>query len=136
MPGVVAAMSERSTSEASGTERVWTSRIFSRPVTSGGLTVTRRSKRPGRSSALVEDVGPVGGGEDDDALRAGEAVHLGEDLVERLLALVVAEPLAFISNQELFGRLADDDRFTVPYLAALDSLHQKGSRATLHMLVD
>jgi mannitol 2-dehydrogenase len=63
-------------------------------------------------------------------------------VVDRLKDTVTAaasrqrkEPLAFISSQELFGRLADDDRFTVPYLAALDSLHQKGSRATLQMLV-
>ena len=38
----------------------------------------------------VEDLRPVGGGEDDDALGAGEAVHLGEDLVEGLLPLVMA----------------------------------------------
>ena len=35
----------------SGTERVWTRRIASRPARSGGWTATRRSKRPGRSSA-------------------------------------------------------------------------------------
>ena len=45
------------------------------------------------------------------------------------------EPLAFISNQELFGDLAADERFTAPYLDALNSLHDKGSRATLQMLV-
>ena len=38
----------------------------------------------------VEDLGPVGRRQDDDAFIAGEAVHLGEDLVEGLLALVVA----------------------------------------------
>ena len=38
----------------------------------------------------IEDVGPVGGRQHDDALVTGEAVHLGEDLVQRLLALVVA----------------------------------------------
>ena len=38
----------------------------------------------------VEDVGPVGGRHDDDALGRLEAVHLGQHLVERLLALVVA----------------------------------------------
>ena len=36
----------------SGSERVWTSRILRRPSLSGGGTVTRRSKRPGRSSAV------------------------------------------------------------------------------------
>ena len=38
----------------------------------------------------VEDLRAVGGGEHDDAFVAGEAVHLGEDLIERLLALVVS----------------------------------------------
>jgi hypothetical protein len=38
----------------------------------------------------VEDVGPVGGGQDDQAARRVEAVHLDEELVQSLLALVVA----------------------------------------------
>ena len=38
----------------------------------------------------VEDVGAVGGAEDDDAGVAAEAVHLDQQRVERLLALVVA----------------------------------------------
>ena len=37
----------------------------------------------------VEDVGPVGGGDEDHAGAGVEAVHLHEQLVERLLALVV-----------------------------------------------
>ena len=51
IPGVVAAIRERSTSESSGTPREWTLRMASRPVRSGGETATRRSKRPGRSRA-------------------------------------------------------------------------------------
>ena len=51
MPGVVAAIRPRSTSGPSGTPRVCTFRIASRPARSGGCTATRRSKRPGRSSA-------------------------------------------------------------------------------------
>ena len=50
-PGVEAAMRSRSTSGASGTERVWIFRISTRPLRSGGWTAMRRSKRPGRSSA-------------------------------------------------------------------------------------
>ena len=50
-PGVVAAIRPRSTSAPSGTPRACTSRIVSRPLRSGGCTATRRSKRPGRSSA-------------------------------------------------------------------------------------
>ena len=38
----------------------------------------------------VEDVGPVGGGDQDDVVLHLEAVHLDQQLVERLLALVVA----------------------------------------------
>src|SRR4029079_15994560 len=38
----------------------------------------------------VEDVGTVGRGDEDDAPAHVEAVHLDEQLVERLLALVVA----------------------------------------------
>src|ERR1700755_2012947 len=78
MPGVEAAMAPRSTSVSSGTDRVWTFRMASRPARSGGTTTTRRSKRPGRSRAWSTISGRV------------EAVHLGEDLVQRLLALVVA----------------------------------------------
>ena len=37
----------------------------------------------------VEDLRTVGGADDDDGLRGLEPVHLGQDLVERLLALVV-----------------------------------------------
>src|SRR5919106_840903 len=51
MPGVEEAIPPRSTSSASGTERVCTPRICLRPTWSGGLTETRRSNRPGRRSA-------------------------------------------------------------------------------------
>src|SRR6201993_2322284 len=50
-PGVPRAITLASTSGASGTLRIWTFRIFSRPATSGFGTTTWRSKRPGRSSA-------------------------------------------------------------------------------------
>ena len=50
-PGVPRAITFGSTSEASGTLRMCTRRIFSRPFTSGLGTTTWRSKRPGRSSA-------------------------------------------------------------------------------------
>ena len=49
-----------------------------------------RSKRPGRSKRGIEHVGTVRRRDDDDALVGFEAVHLDEQLVERLLALVVA----------------------------------------------
>src|ERR1700687_4930246 len=84
-PGVPRATVLRLTSGASGTLRTWTFRICSRPTTSGFGTTTWRAKRP-----RIEHVGPVGGGDQDDAFVRLEAVHLDEELVERLLALVVA----------------------------------------------
>ena len=47
-------------------------------------------KASGSQEGGVEDVGAVGGGDDDDVGGGVEAVHLDEDLVEGLLALVVA----------------------------------------------
>ena len=44
----------------------------------------------GPQQGRIEHVGAVGGGHDDDRLGLREAVHLAEDLVERLLALVVS----------------------------------------------
>ena len=88
-PGVWPASASTSISLASGLPRVWTSRIFARPLRSGRSTTIWRSKRPGRSSAGIEDVGAVGGGDQDDVVLHLEAVHLDEQLVERLLALVV-----------------------------------------------
>ena len=44
----------------------------------------------GAQQRLVEDLRAVGGAEHDHAGAGVEAVHLGQDLVERLLALVVA----------------------------------------------
>ena len=83
---------------------VWTARMPSRPLTSGRLTMTRRSKRrdgaaPGRGRRVA-------------AIRMTprrlEAVHLDEQLVERLLALVVAaaEPGAAVAAD---GRSVDED---------------------------
>ncbi|MGY1683550.1 mannitol dehydrogenase family protein [Geodermatophilus sp. SYSU D01176] len=45
------------------------------------------------------------------------------------------DPLAFLADRELFGDLVDDARLTGPYLAALDSLHRRGARATVEDLV-
>ena len=44
----------------------------------------------GAKERRVEDVRPVGGGDEDDVVLHLEAVHLDEELVQRLLALVVA----------------------------------------------
>lgn len=41
------------------------------------------------------------------------------------------EPLAFLEDRDLFADLHDQPRFTEEYLAALESLHDHGARATL-----
>ncbi len=63
----------------------------------------------GPQEGRVEDVGPVGGGDDDDVRAGVEAVHLNENLVERLLSLIVAaaEPGAAVSTDGV--DLVDED---------------------------
>ncbi len=60
-----------------------------RPILSGRSTSTWRSKRPARSRA-GSDLRPVGGGEQHQPAAQVEAVQLHQELVEGLLALVVA----------------------------------------------
>src|SRR5207244_363344 len=63
----------------------------------------------GAKQGGVEDVGPVGGGHDDDGLGGGEAVHLAEDLVEGLLALVGAAAEAGAAHPADGVDLIDED---------------------------
>jgi len=42
-----------------------------------------------------------------------------------------SDPLAFLRDPDLFGDLVDQERFTNEYVAALESLHEHGARATL-----
>ena len=57
----------------------------------------------------VQDVGPVGRTEHDDPERAGEAVHLDEQLVEGLLTLVVAATHAGATLAASGVELVDED---------------------------
>jgi mannitol 2-dehydrogenase len=45
------------------------------------------------------------------------------------------DPDAFIANRDVFGDLADDERFVTAYTSALASLHQRGARTTLKSLL-
>jgi len=67
----------------------------------------------------------------------GEAIEVVDRLAERLKAAAVRqydEPLAFVSDREIFGDLVDHPVFVTHYLDALHSLHQVGARATLEKL--
>jgi mannitol 2-dehydrogenase len=68
----------------------------------------------------------------------GEAITVVDRLKDELMAIAAKNrdhPTVFIENRELFGDLAENARFREAYLAALDSLHRLGSRATLEALV-
>src|ERR1700690_1402961 len=109
-PGVPRATTVRSTSGASFLSRTWTLRIAAPSLTlgSGGVTLEDRGSAAdvgqrdrdlpvepaGAQQRRVEDLGPVGGAEDHDAGRGVEAVHLGQQLVEGLLPLVVGDDRA------------------------------------------
>jgi mannitol 2-dehydrogenase len=67
----------------------------------------------------------------------GEPIEVVDRYADTLTALARRqreEPLAFISNRQLFGDLAGDERFAAAYSSALASLHQRGARATLQSL--
>ena len=57
----------------------------------------------------------------------GEPIEVVDRLADKLIRpprRQRSDPLAFVADRELFGDLVDDERFTKPYLAALDSLHR------------
>ena len=89
-PGVRRAMTPRSTSGPNGLPLACTASTALRPShvrrRHGDLPV--EAARP--QQRRVEDVGTVRRGDQDDAALDVEAVHLDEQLVQRLLALVVA----------------------------------------------
>ena len=108
-PEVIRATSFRSTASSSWTLLPWTSRIASRPRTSGRSTSTWRSKRPGTQQGRIERFGAVGGGHHDHAAVGGEAVHLDQQGVEGLLALVVAADDAGAAGLAQGVQLVDED---------------------------
>lgn len=65
-----------------------------------------------------------------------EVVDRRRDELMELAARQGADPLAFISNRELFGDLVGDQRFVDAYLRALHLLHEVGARATLTALAN
>ena len=87
-----------------------------------------------RSAAVVAGWARYSEGVDEQ----GEPIEIADRRRDTLLATARRQredPLAFVADRELFGDLVDDERFTRPYLAALDSLHRRGARATLEALV-
>ena len=60
----------------------------------------------------------------------GEPIEVVDRLSKELTEIARRqkdEPLAFIQNRDLFGDLADNERFVSAYRSALASLHEKGA---------
>jgi len=86
-----------------------------------------------RATAVVASWARYAEGEDEQ----GEPITVVDRLRDALTATARRQredPLAFVSQRELFGDLVDDERFVAVYLQVLDSLHTKGARRTLEDL--
>ena len=90
MPTVARDSRSKSTSSASGTPREWTSNSSSPAGQRRPIDRDVPIEPAGPQQRRVEHVGPVRGRQHDHGARGAEAVHLAEDLVERLLAFVVS----------------------------------------------
>ncbi|MTD14428.1 mannitol dehydrogenase family protein [Nakamurella sp. YIM 132087] len=102
------------------------------------VPVIRENLAAGRgaplSAAIVASWARYAEGVDEE----GQPITVVDRLADQLTAVARtqdADPLAFVRDRDLFGDLVDEKGFTEPYLAALASLHDKGSRATLESLV-
>jgi mannitol 2-dehydrogenase len=87
-----------------------------------------------RSAAIVASWARYAEGVDEQ----GEPIEVVDRLSESLTKIARRQrddPNAFIANREVFGDLVDDERFVAAYRATLDSLHERGARATLEAIV-
>ena len=82
----------------------------------------------------VEDVGPVRGRDEDDVVLQLEPVHLDEELVERLLALVVTAAEAGAAMAADGVDLVDEDDARARLLRLLEEVaHARGADADEHL---
>jgi mannitol 2-dehydrogenase len=87
-----------------------------------------------RSAAIVASWARFAEGVDE----SGAAFEVVDNQAEQVKAAARRQgrdPLAFLRQESFFGSLAQEPRFTEPYLKTLDSLHQLGARETLRALV-
>ncbi len=83
-----------------------------------------------RSAAVVASWARYAEGVDEQ----GNPIDVVDKLKDQLTAAAQRQrnqPDAFIQIRSVFGDLADNEKFTGPYLAALQSLYERGARATL-----
>ncbi|WP_262106843.1 mannitol dehydrogenase family protein [Arthrobacter sp. Marseille-P9274] len=87
-----------------------------------------------RSAAIVASWARYAEGTDEQ----GEPIAVVDRLKDSLMAAAARnreDKLAFIAQREVFGDLVDNESFVEAYTAALDSLHERGARATVEELV-
>ena len=96
----------------------------------GQLNGDTAVKTAGAQQGRVEAVGAVGCGQNNDTLVVVEAVHLGQQLVERLLALVVAAKAAAIALLADSIDLVDKDDARGLFLGLLKQVTHLGGAAT------
>ncbi len=83
-----------------------------------------------RSALVVASWARYAEGVDED----GEPIEVVDRFKDKVMAAAAKQgqdKLAFIRDRDFFGGLVDDGRFATAYAAALDSLHERGARATL-----
>ena len=87
-----------------------------------------------RSAAVVASWARYAEGVDEQG-KPIDMIDRYRDSLNRLARCQGADPSAFIANRDLFGDLADHERFVTAYRSALASLQKHGARATLESLV-
>jgi len=88
----------------------------------------------GRSAAVVASWARYAEGVDEQG-RPIDVVDRRRDSLMENARRQRADPSAFIANRELFGDLAEHERFATAFRDALAALHERGARATLASLV-
>ena len=81
----------------------------------------------------VEDVGPVGCGDDDDPRVRLEAVHFDQQLIERLLAFFVAERTAAAASTDGVELVDEDDARRVAARILEEAPHAGRAHAGIHL---
>ena len=72
----------------------------------------------------------------DDAGHPLDIIDNAKASITAAAAKQAGDPLAFLRQEQFFGSLVEDARFTQPYLWTLDLLNAVGSRGTLKALVE
>ena len=76
----------------------------------------------GAQQGRIEDVGAVGGGQHDHGFGLAEAIHLAEDLIERLFALVVAPAEAGAADAADGVDFVDEQNAGVSFLSGFEHI--------------